>query len=238
MIRLGVNIDHVATLRNARGENYPEPYKAALIAKKSGAHSITVHLREDRRHIKDKDLFKIVGLKNIRVNLEIAPTNEMLKIALKSKPSFVCIVPEKREELTTEGGLNLDKDNSKIQKIIYYLKKKGIRTSLFIEPRTLDIKRTKELGADCIELHTGKFCNLFNSNKKFLNEFIKIKKGAHYANRIGLEVHAGHGLTYHSAKMISKIKNIKEFNIGHFIISEAVFIGLKQAILNFKKILK
>jgi len=238
MIRLGINIDHVATVRNARGENYPDPYKAALIAKKSGASSITVHLREDRRHITDKDLFKIVRLKNIRVNLEIAPTNEMLKIALKSKPSFVCIVPEKREELTTEGGLNLDKDNSRIQKIIYYLKKKGIRTSLFIEPRTWDIKRTKELGADCIELHTGKFCNLFNLNKKFLNEFIKIKKSAHYANRIGLEVHAGHGLTYQSARMVRKIKNIKEFNIGHFIISEAIFIGLKQAILNFKKILK
>ena len=238
MIRLGINIDHVATVRNARGENYPDPYKAALIAKKSGASSITVHLREDRRHITDKDLFKIVRLKNIRVNLEIAPTNEMLKIALKSKPSFVCIVPEKREELTTEGGLNLDKDNSKIQKIIYYLKKKGIRTSLFIEPRTWDIKRTKELGADCIELHTGKFCNLFNSNKKFLNEFIKIEKSAHYANRIGLEVHAGHGLTYQSAKMIRKIKNIKEFNIGHFIISEAIFICLKQAILNFKRVLK
>ena len=238
MIRLGVNIDHVATVRNARGENYPDPNKAALLAIKSGASSITIHLREDRRHITDKDLFKIVRLKNIRVNLEMAPTYKMLKIALKSKPSFVCIVPEKREELTTEGGLNLDKDNFRIKKIIYYLKKKGIRTSLFIEPRTWDIKRTKELGADCIELHTGKFCNLFNSNKKFLNEFIKIKKGAHYANRIGLEVHAGHGLTYQSAKMIRKIKNIKEFNIDHFITSEAIFIGLKQAILNFKKILK
>ena len=238
MIRLGVNIDHVATVRNARGENYPDPNKAALMAKRFGASSITIHLREDRRHITDKDLSKIVGLKNIRVNLEMAPTNKMLKIALKSKPSFVCIVPEKREELTTEGGLNLDKENFRIKKIIYYLKKKGIRTSLFIEPRTWDIKRTKELGADCIELHTGKFCNLFNSNKKFLNEFIKIKKGAHYANRIGLEVHAGHGLTYQSAKRIAKIKNIKEFNIGHFIISEAIFVGLKQAILNFKKVLK
>ena len=238
MIRLGVNIDHVATVRNARGENYPDPNKAALMAKKSGASSITIHLREDRRHITDKDLFKIVRLKSIRVNLEMAPTYKMLKIALKSKPSFVCIVPEKREELTTEGGLNLDKDNYRIKKIIYYLKKKGIRTSLFIEPRTQDIKKTKELGADCIELHTGKFCNLFNSNKKFLNEFIKIKKGAHYANKIGLEVHAGHGLTYQSAKLIRKIKNIKEFNIGHFIISEAIFIGLKKTILNFKKILK
>ena len=124
MIRLGVNIDHVATVRNARGEIYPDPYKAALIAKNSGANSITIHLREDRRHITDKDLFKIVRLKKIRVNLEMAPTKEMLKIALKSKPNFVCIVPEKREELTTEGGLNLDNDNSKLKKIIYFLKKK------------------------------------------------------------------------------------------------------------------
>jgi pyridoxine 5-phosphate synthase len=238
MIRLGVNIDHVATLRNARGENYPDPNKAALMAKKSGASSITIHLREDRRHITDKDLFKIVKLKNIRVNLEMAPTNKMLKIALKSKPNFVCIVPEKREELTTEGGLNLDKDNFRIKKIIYYLKKKRIRTSLFIEPRIQDVGKAKKLGADCIELHTGKFCNLYNLNKKFFNEFIKIKKAAKYANIIGLEVHAGHGLTYQTAKMIKKIKNIKELNIGHFIISEAIFVGLKQAILNFKNVLK
>ena len=238
MIRLGVNIDHVATVRNARGENYPDPNKAALMAKKSGASSITIHLREDRRHITDKDLFKIVKLKNIRVNLEMAPTNKMLKIALKSKPSFVCIVPEKRKELTTEGGLNLDKKNFKIKKIIYYLKKKGIRTSLFIEPRIQDIRNAKKLDADCVELHTGKFCNLYNLNKKFINEFVKIKKVAKYANTIGLEVHAGHGLTYQTAKMIKKIKNIKELNIGHFIISQAIFVGLKQAILNFKSILK
>ena len=238
MIRLGVNIDHVATVRNVRGEIYPDPCKAAQIVKNSGASAITIHLREDRRHITDKDLFKIVRLKKMRVNLEIAPTNEMLKIALKSKPNSVCIVPEKRKELTTEGGLNLDNDYSKLKKIIYFLKKKGIRTSLFIEPNIQDIKKTKKLGADCIELHTGKFCNLFNLNKNFLKEFIKIKKSSNFANKIGLEVHAGHGLTYQSAKMIAKIKNIKEFNIGHFIISEAIFVGLKQAILNFKKVLK
>jgi len=238
MIRLGVNIDHVATVRNARSEIYPDPYKAALIAKNSGANSITIHLREDRRHITDKDLFRIVRLKKIRVNLEIAPTKEMLKIALKSKPSFVCIVPEKREELTTEGGLNLDNDNSKLKNIIRFLTKKRIRTSLFIEPKIKDIKKAKSLGATCVELHTGKFCNLFNLNKFFLNEFIKIKKGSYFANKIGLEVHAGHGLTYQSAKKIAKIKNIKEFNIGHFIISEAIFVGLRQAILNFKKVLK
>lgn len=237
MIRLGVNIDHVATVRNARGEIYPEPYKAARIAKNCGADSITLHLREDRRHITDKDLFRITRLKKIRVNLEMAPTDEMLKIALKSKPSYVCIVPEKRKELTTEGGLNLDNKYFKLKKLIYFLKKKGIRTSLFIEPKILDIKKTKELGADCVELHTGKFCNLFNLNKDFSKEFIKIEKSSNFANKIGLEVHAGHGLTYQSAKMIAKIKNIRELNIGHFIISEAIFVGLKRAILKFKKFL-
>jgi pyridoxine 5-phosphate synthase len=238
MIRLGVNIDHVATVRNARGESYPDPCKAALMAKRFGASSIIIHLREDRRHITDKDLFKISRLKNIRVNLEMAPTNKMLKIALKSKPNFVCIVPEKREELTTEGGLNLNKDNLRIKRIIYNLKQKGIRTSLFIEPRIHSIRKAKKLGADCVELHTGKLCNLYNLNKKFYNEFVKIKKVAQYANIIGLEVHAGHGLNYQTVKMIKKIKNVKELNIGHFIISEAIFVGLKQAILNFKNILK
>ena len=166
MIRLGVNIDHVATVRNARGENYPSPLKAATIAKNCGAHSITIHLREDRRHITDKDLFNIIKIKNINVNLEIAPTKEMLSIALKSKPNFVCIVPEKRKELTTEGGLKLDKNNSLIKKIIFDLKNNGIRTSLFVEPKIKDIKKSKTLGANCIEIHTGKFCRLVNSNKK------------------------------------------------------------------------
>ena len=237
MIRLGVNIDHVATLRNARGVIYPDPCRAALIAKNSGANFITIHLREDRRHITDKDLFKIIRLKKILVNLEMAPTKEMLKIALKSKPNFVCLVPEKREELTTEGGLNLDNDNSKLKNIIHFLTKKGIRTSLFIEPKIQDIKKAKLLGANCVEIHTGKFCNLFNLNKSFSNEFIKIKKGSYFANKIGLEVHAGHGLTYKSVYQVAKIKNISEFNIGHFIISESLFVGIRNSIKKFKKII-
>ena len=237
-IRLGVNIDHVATVRNARGEKYPDPFKAALIAKKAGASSITIHLREDRRHITDKDLFKIVSLKKIHVNLEIAPTIEMMKIAMKSRPKFVCIVPEKRKELTTEGGLNLRKNANKIKKIINRLKKSKIRTSLFLEPKISDIKKAKKLGAECVEIHTGKFCNLFNMNKNFKNELTKIKNATFYANYLGLEVHAGHGLSYKTAKIIKKIKYIKEFNIGHFIISEAIFIGLKNSILNFRRILK
>ena len=145
MIRLGVNIDHVATIRNARGEIYPEPYKAAQIAMNCGADSITLHLREDRRHITDKDLFKIVRLKKIHVNLEMAPTKEMLKIAIKSKPSYVCIVPEKRDELTTEGGLNLDNEYSKLKKSIYLLKKRGIRTSLFIEPTIQNVENCHKI---------------------------------------------------------------------------------------------
>jgi pyridoxine 5-phosphate synthase len=238
MIRLGINIDHVATVRNARGEIYPDPCKAAQIVKKSGANSVTIHLREDRRHITDKDLFKIVRLKKININLEIAPTMKMMEIALSSKPTFVCIVPEKRKEITTEGGLKLYKNNPKLRKIIHSLRRKGIRTSLFIEPTIQNVEKTKEFGADCVELHTGKFCNLLNLNKNFSKEFIKIQKSANYATKIGLDVHAGHGLTYRSAKIISKIKNIKELNIGHFIVSEAIFVGLKQAILNFKKVLK
>ena len=238
MIRLGVNIDHVATVRNARGEIYPNPYKAAIIAKKSGANSVTIHLREDRRHISDNDLFKITKIKKINVNLEIAPTKEMLNIALRAKPNFVCIVPEKRKELTTEGGLNLKKNYHKIKKIVTLLKKRGIRTSLFIEPNVKDIDVSKKIGTDCVEIHTGKFCNLFNLNKSFLNEFNRIKKCSYYAKKNRLEVHAGHGLTYRSAKRILKIRCIEELNIGHFIISEAIFFGLNKVISNFKKILQ
>ena len=238
MIRLGVNIDHVATVRNARGEIYPNPYKAAIIAKKSGANSVTIHLREDRRHISDNDLFKITKIKKINVNLEIAPTKEMLNIALRAKPNFVCIVPEKRKELTTEGGLNLKKNYHKIKKIVTLLKKGGIRTSLFIEPNVKNIDVSKKIGTDCVEIHTGKFCNLFNLNKSFLNEFNRIKKCSYYAKKNRLEVHAGHGLTYLSAKKILKIRYIEELNIGHFIISEAIFFGLNKVISNFKKILQ
>ena len=236
-LRLGINIDHVATLRNARGEKYPDPYRAAILAKKSGANSITVHLREDRRHILDKDLFKIVNLKNIHVNLEMAPTEAMLKIAKKAKPKFVCIVPERREEITTEGGLNLKNNYLLIKKIIKSLKKSGIITTLFIEPNIQDVKRSKQLGAHCIEIHTGKFSNLFNLKKDFTKEFLNIRKNVYKANTLGLEVHAGHGLTYESANKISKIKYISELNIGHFIIAESIFFGLKKTIRNFKNII-
>ena len=235
--RLGVNIDHVATIRNARGEKYPEPLKAALLAQESGANSITIHLREDRRHIKDFDLRNIKKKLKIPLNLEMAPTKEMLKIALKHKPTYVCIVPEKRSEITTEGGLNLKKNAKFLRYIINKLKSKKIRVSLFIEPKKTNITLSKKLLADCVELHTGKYCNLFNNKKNTKFNFQKLKQSAIYANNLGLEVHAGHGLTYNSAYQISKIKNISEFNIGHFIVAESVFIGLRKTIQNFKKII-
>ena len=237
-IRLGVNIDHVATVRNARGEKYPSPLRAAILAEKYGADSVTIHLREDRRHINDNDLKSINSKLKIPLNLEIAATNEMLKIALRHKPPFICIVPEKRKEITTEGGLNLNFNKTFLKKIIFKLKKNKSRVSLFIEPNQSDIKKAKLLNADCIEIHTGRFCNLVNQNKNFKNELNKIKKAVTLGNKIGLEVHAGHGLTYKSAKILSKTKGIREFNIGHFLIGESIFVGFANSIKQFKKIIK
>ena len=237
--RLGINIDHVATIRNARGESYPEPLRAALEAEKSGANSVTIHLREDRRHIRDYDLKNIKKKLKIPLNLEIAPTNEMLNIAIKNKPNFVCIVPEKRKELTTEGGLNILKNKKILKKIVSKLKKNKIRISLFIEPLLSNVELAFMLGVDCVELHTGTFCNLFNKKHKKKTEvvYIKIKQCAAFAKNLGLDVHAGHGLTYRSAYQISKIEEISEFNIGHFIVAESIFIGLKNSIKQFKKII-
>ena len=236
-IRLGVNIDHVATVRNARGENYPSPLRAAILAQKNGADSITIHLREDRRHIKDSDLKIIKKKLKIPLNLEIAATQEMKKIALRNKPPFVCIVPERRQEITTEGGLNLNYKKNFLKKLISNLKKNNSRVSLFIEPNINDIKTAKELNADCVEIHTGKLCNLINLGKKYKKEVVRIKKAAHLGNKIGLEVHAGHGLTYRSAKILSSVKGIKEFNIGHFLIGESIFEGLNKTIKKFRKII-
>ena len=238
MIRLGINIDHVATLRNARGEIHPDPYKAALYVMKYGADSITIHLREDRRHIKDFDLKKITNNKKIPVNLEMAANFQMLKIALKYKPNFVCIVPEKRKEITTEGGLDLKKNFKKIKSIIEILNKNMIRTSLFINPSIKDIKISKKIKCSCVELHTGKLSNLIKKNKFYKKELLKIKNSTIYANNIGLEVHAGHGMDYKTTKVLSKINGIREFNIGHFIIGESIFVGIKEVVLKIKKLIK
>jgi len=236
--RLGVNIDHVATLRNARGESHPDPVDAAKFIKKLGAHSITIHLREDRRHINDDDAKKICSIKGLLVNLEISTNKDIVNKAIKIKPNFICIVPENRKEITTEGGLNLKKNKNNLKKIISKFKKKKIRTSLFINPLLSDIKISKELKTDCIEIHTGKLANLIKSDLNYLSELKKIKKCSILADRLGIEVHAGHGLDYKTTKILSKIKEIHEFNIGHFIIGESIFFGLKTVISNFKKILK
>jgi len=237
MKRLGINIDHIATIRNARGSFHPDPLFAAKYVMQSGANSVTIHLREDRRHIKDKDVFKICNDRKILTNLEISLNNEILKIALKNKPNFICIVPENRKEITTEGGLNLSKNTDKIKNIISKFKKKRIRTSLFIDPNLKNIRAAKNFKVNCIELHTGKISNLVKQKKSILSEYKKIKKCCMLAKKIGLEVHAGHGLDYKTTKILAKIGEIEEFNIGHFIIGESIIYGLKKTIKIFKKIL-
>ena len=238
MKRLGVNIDHVATLRNARGEFHPDPLLAAKFVKKAGADSITIHLREDRRHIKDKDAKKICSHKNILVNLEISTNSKMVNKAIKIKPNFICLVPENRKEITTEGGLDLRKNKNKIKSIISKFKQKKIRTSLFINPSIEDVKISSKLGSDCIEIHTGKLSRLVKSKKNYSNELARIKKCSYLAKKIGLEVHAGHGLDYKTTQLLSSFKEIQEFNIGHYLIGESVFFGLSKVIKNFRKIIK
>ena len=237
-IRLGVNIDHVATVRNARGENYPSPLRAAILAEKNGADSVTIHLREDRRHINEFDLKRIIKKLKIPLNLEIAATKEMLKIASRSKPPFICIVPEKRKEITTEGGLKLNYNKNFLKILIKKLKKNKSRISLFIEPSLKDLEQAKKLNADCVEIHTGKLCNLINKKKNYKNELNRIQKAVHKGVKLGLEVHAGHGLTFNSAKILSKIKGIQEFNIGHFLVGESIFEGMPSTIKKFKRILR
>ena len=238
MKRLGVNIDHIATLRNARGELHPDPIFAAKFVKNAGADSITIHLREDRRHIKDLDAKKICSIKNLLVNLEISTNPEIVKKAIKFKPDFICIVPENRKEITTEGGLNLKKNKNKLKKIIDKFRKKKIRTSLFINPSLDDIKISVELRTDCVEIHTGKLANLVKSKKNYNKELERIKMCSLYARKNNLEVHAGHGLDYKTTKFLSKINEIEEFNIGHFLIGESIFEGLPNVIKRFKSIIK
>jgi len=235
-IRLGVNIDHIATIRNARGQNHPDPIMGAIIAQKSGADGITIHLREDRRHIRDEDLIKLKKQIKLPINLEMACTEEMQKIAIKTKPNAVCIVPEKRQEITTEGGLDLIKNFKNLQKCINEIKKHHIKISLFIDANHQQIDMAKKLQADIIEIHTGEYCRLVGNAKK--HEFLKIKTAIKYATKLGLECHAGHGLNYKTAKEIAKIPEIYELNIGHFIIGEAIFYGLPQVIKKMKQMIE
>lgn len=234
-IRLGVNIDHVATIRNARGGIHPDPVKAAILAQKCGANGITIHLREDRRHIRDEDLKKLKKAIKLPINLEMAATEEMLKIALKTKPNAVCIVPEKRREVTTEGGLDVIKYQKILAKMIKEIHAKKIRVSLFVDANAEQIKAAKKVGADIVELHTGEFCHKKGAAQKV--EFNKIKSCAKLCEELELECHAGHGLNYQTAAMIAKIPQIIELNIGHFIIGEAIFDGLENVIKKMKKVI-
>jgi pyridoxine 5-phosphate synthase len=233
LIRLGVNIDHVATIRNARGGTHPDPVDAAILAQKNGAHGITIHLREDRRHIRDEDLKRLKKEINLPINLEMAATKEMLAIALKTKPNAVCIVPEKRQEVTTEGGLDVIKNEKVLAAMIKKIGAKKIRVSLFIDANEAQIRTAKKIGADIIELHTGEFCHALGEKRK--TEFEKIKTCAALCEKLGLECHAGHGLNYETAKIIAQIPQIIELNIGHFIIGEAIFEGLGSVIKKMKK---
>jgi pyridoxine 5-phosphate synthase len=234
MTKLGVNIDHIATIREARKTNEPDPVEAAFIAEKNGADQITIHLREDRRHIQDRDLRILRETIQTRLNLEMAPTPEIIAIAKAVHPDSVTLVPEKREEVTTEGGLNLDIEG--LGEKIAELKSAGIKVSLFIDPDIEIIKKANKLGADAIEIHTGYFANA-KSEKEIENEVERIKDVARAAKKLELYVAAGHGLTYHNIHYLSSISDIEEYNIGHTIISRAVFVGLGQAVREmFKRI--
>ena len=232
-IRLGVNIDHVDTIRNARGGSHPDPVDAAILAQKSGANGITIHLREDRRHIRDEDLIRLKNEINLPINLEMAATKEMLEIALKTKPNAVCIVPEKRKEITTEGGLDAVKNKKTLSAMIKKIKAEKIRVSLFLDANEEQIRCAKEIGADIVEIHSGEFCHATKKNRQA--EFKKIANCAKLCEKLNLECHAGHGLNYETAKIISKIPQIAELNIGHFLIGEAVFEGLAKVIKKMKK---
>ena len=232
-IRLGVNIDHVATIRNARGGIHPDPVNAAILAEKNGADGITIHLREDRRHIRDEDLQRLKAEISLPINLEMAATQEMLAIALKTKPNAVCIVPEKRQEVTTEGGLDVIKHEKNLKNIIDKVRAEKIRVSLFIDADEKQIRKSKEIGADIVELHTGEFCNL--EGQKRDAELVRITNCAKLCKSLDLECHAGHGLDYETAAIIAKIPEIIELNIGHFLIGEAVFEGLAAVIKKMQK---
>ncbi len=234
-LRLGVNIDHVATIRNARGGLHPDPVRAAHIAAAAGADGITAHLREDRRHISDADIVALVRDIDLPLNLEMAATDEMVSIALRHKPHAACIVPEKREERTTEGGLDVRQE--RLARYVGELNKAGIRVSLFIEPDPYALDAAKALGAPVVELHTGAYCEAFTDDPAgagMRRELTRLQTAAAHAARIGLECHAGHGLAFDSVGPVAAIPTIAELNIGHFLVGEAIFIGLEAAIAKMR----
>ncbi len=238
-LRLGVNIDHVATIRNARGGPHPDPLRAARIAAEAGADGITAHLREDRRHISDKDIARLRAEIALPLNLEMAATREMLGIALRHAPHAACIVPERREERTTEGGLDVVGGRGALAPIVAALGEAGIRVSLFVEPdrRQLDVAR--ELGAPVVELHTGSYCEAFQHGDStgVTRELARLEDAAAHGSAIGLEIHAGHGLTYDDVKPVARIPAVVELNIGHFLIGEAIFVGLAASVRRMRAIM-
>lgn len=234
-LRLGVNIDHVATIRNARGGAHPNPVRAALLAEKAGADGITAHLREDRRHISDRDIVELKKQINLPLNLEMAATEEMLNIAINAKPHAACIVPEKRQEVTTEGGLDVVGAEENLKHYVGQLKAAGIRVSLFIDPDIAQADASKRVGADIVEFHTGAYCEANGAAQK--EELERVRMVVKHAHSIGLECHAGHGLTFNTVKPIAEIPELIELNIGHFLIGEAIFIGLEPAIRNMRKLM-
>ena len=238
-LRLGVNIDHVATVRNARGAPYPDPLRAALIAAKAGADSITAHLREDRRHIADSDIEKLSTQVGIPLNLEMAATEEMLDIALRTKPHAVCLVPEKREERTTEGGIDAAGQHNHLAPMIRRLDEAGIRVSLFIDPDARQIEAARSLRSPVVELCTGAYCDavIAGDEAAIARHLEAARLSAAAAGRLGLEVHAGHGLTYDNVQPIAALPEVRELNIGHFLIGEAIFIGLEQSIRTMRRLM-
>lgn len=234
-LRLGVNIDHVATVRNARGGLHPDPVRAAMIAQEAGADGITAHLREDRRHISDNDIARLKHEIGLPLNLEMAATEEMLAIALRTRPNAACIVPEKRQEVTTEGGLDVIGQQELLRGFVAQLKNAGIRVSLFVDPETKQIEAARTAGADIVELHTGTYCEVGGAAAE--KELQKLQRAAQHAAKIGLEVHAGHGLRYDNVQPVAAIPQLVELNIGHFLIGEAIFSGLAESVREMRRLM-
>jgi len=237
MANLGVNIDHVATLRQARFTPYPDLIEAAKICEKAGADGITVHLREDRRHIQDRDVYSLRKIVNTKLNLEMAATGQIVEIALRVVPDEVCIVPEKRRELTTEGGLDVWGQRRRLTGVVRRLKKKGILVSLFINPEPKQVRAAKEVGANCVELHTGTYAEAKGKTKQ-LKELRKLKQAGKLAVKMGLRLNAGHGLNYLNVRPVARIPGIEDLNIGHSIICRSVFVGLARAVREMKRLIK
>ncbi|WP_298298060.1 pyridoxine 5'-phosphate synthase [uncultured Litoreibacter sp.] len=238
-LRLGVNIDHVATVRNARGGNVPDPVRAAKLAEEAGADGITAHLREDRRHIADADIDALMDALSVPLNFEMAATPEMQKIALRHKPHAVCIVPEKREERTTEGGLEVAREENHLAHYIAPLRDAGCRVSIFIAADQKQIEAAHRIGAQVIELHTGAYCDAHSEGHFEARdaELEKLRDMSAFAHSLGLEVHAGHGLTYDTVKPVAAFPEVMELNIGHFLIGEAIFRGLTPAIAEMRRLM-